>query len=142
MLEVIESVLNRKKYVLTRFHAPEADEVLEFDFSHCAGTIDEAIIALTAVEKVFRMYKKPDSTGTVAKTELLMDGKRKEIVQINGDGIKIDRKIDEFLRKYFNRYDYYCAQKTDTNELNYVYYTGVCEDVQADDLTLLAIQKM
>ena len=140
--DIIESVLNKKKYSLTRYHSPIEGEKLEFDFSKCQGTIEEAIIALTAVEKVFRMYKKPGSQGKVEKTEMELDGKRKTVIQISGDGIKIDRKIDAFLAQYFNRYDYYCVNKVDAQEANYVYYTGVSEDVQADDLTLLAIKKM
>ena len=140
--DIIECVLNKKKYVLKRYHAPIADEKLEFDFTKCEGTIEEAIIALTAVEKVFRMYKKPGSQGKVEKTEMDLDGKMKTVIQVSGDGIKIDRKIDAFLQKYFNRYDYYCVNKVDEGETNYVYYTGVSEDVQADDLTLLAIKKM
>jgi hypothetical protein len=71
-----------------------------------------------------------------------LDGKKKTVIQVSGDGIKIDRKIDAFLSKYFNRYDYYCVNKVDEDETNYVYYTGVSEDVQADDLTLLAIKRM
>ncbi|MBQ4378259.1 MAG: SpoIIE family protein phosphatase, partial [Treponema sp.] len=139
---IIESVLNRKKYVLKRYHSPVSDERLEFDFTKCEGTIEEAIIALTAVEKVFRMYKKPNSTGKVEKSEMDLEGKKKTVIQISGDGIKIDRKIDAFLEKYFNLYGYYCTQKVDEGETNYVYYTGVSEDVQADDLTLLAIKKI
>ena len=140
--DIIESVLNKRKYVLTRYHSPVAGEKLEFDFTKCEGTIENAIIALTAVEKVFRMYKKPDSTGRVEKTEMDLEGKKKTVIQIFGDGIKIDRKIDAFLSKYFNLYDYYCVNKVDEGETNYVYYTGVSEDVQADDLTLLAIKRM
>jgi hypothetical protein len=140
--DIIESVLNKKKYVLHRYHSPIEGEKLEFDFTKCEGTIEESIIALTAVEKVFRMYKKPGSTGKVEKTEMDLDGKRKTVIQVSGDGIKIDRKIDAFLAKYFNRYDYYCVNKVDEGETNYVYYTGVSEDVQADDLTLLAIKRM
>lgn len=140
--DIIEAVLNKKKYVLKRYHAPLADEKLEFDFTRCEGTIEEAIIALTAVEKVFRMYKKPGSSGKVEKTEMDLDGKKKTVIQVSGDGIKIDRKIDAFLAKYFNLYDYYCVNKVDEDEANYVYYTGVSEDVQADDLTLLAIKRM
>ncbi|MCR4821925.1 MAG: SpoIIE family protein phosphatase [Treponema sp.] len=140
--DIIEAVLNRKKYILHRYHSPVAGEKLEFDFSKCQGTIEEAIIALTAVEKVFRMYKKPDSVGKVEKTEMDLDGKMKTIIQISGDGIKIDRKIDKFLSEHFNLYNYYCVNKVDEGEANYVYYTGVSEDVQADDLTLLAIKRM
>lgn len=139
---VIEAVLNRQKYTLTRYHAAEKDEKLEFDFTRCDGTIEDTIIALTAVEKVFRMYRKPGSSGSIEKTEMNLDGKRKTAIQIVGDGIKIDRKIDAFLARYFNRYDHYCVNKVDEGETNYIYYTGVSEDVQADDLTLLAIKRM
>ena len=142
MKDVIEAVLNRKKYVLERYHSPVPGEKLEFDFSICEGSIEEAVIALTAVEKVFRMYKKKKSEGRVEKTEMNLDGKNKTVIQIFGDGIKIDRKIDSFLKKHFNLYDYYCVNRVDAGESNYVYYTGVSEDVQADDLTLLAIRKM
>ena len=140
--DVIEAVLNRKKYVLERYHSPVKGERLEFDFSICEGSIEEAVIALTAVEKVFRMYKKKNSEGRVEKTEMNLDGKNKTVIQIFGDGIKIDRKIDLFLKKHFNLYDYYCVNRVDAGESNYVYYTGVNEDVQADDLTLLAIKKV
>ena len=140
--KIIESVLNKQKYELKRYHSPVENEKLEFDFTKCQGTIEEAIIALTAVEKVFRMYRKNNSEGKVEKTEMDLDGKRKTVIQVSGDGIKIDRKIDAFLKKYFNLYDYYCINKVDEGETNYVYYTGVSEDVQADDLTLLAIKKI
>ncbi len=56
--------------------------------------------------------------------------------------IKIDRKIDAFLAKTFSRYDYYCSERVDMDEQNYVYYTGINEDSQADDLTLLAVKKL
>ncbi len=142
VLDVIEAVLNRKKYVLKKYHSPEPGEVLEFDFTGCEGNIEEVITAMTAVEKVFRMYRKPGAQGQVTKTEMELDGKKKVLIQINGDGIKIDRKIDAFLAKTFSRYDYYCSQRVDMGEQNYVYYTGINEDSQADDLTLLAVKKL
>lgn len=142
VMDIIEAVLNRKKYILTKYHSPEPGEVLEFDFTKCEGTIEETITAMTAVEKVFRMYKKPGAAGSVSKTELELDGKKKVLIQINGDGIKIDRKIDAFLAKTFSRYDYYCSERVDMDEQNYVYYTGINEDSQADDLTLLAVKKL
>ena len=140
--KVIEAVLNKKKYVLKKYHSPNPDENLEFDFGKCGGTIKDAITALAAVEKIFRIYKKSESSGTVARTELTLDGKTKSLIQISGDGIKIDRKIDAFLEKTFNLYDFYCKNKVDMGEQNYVYYTGVNEDSQSDDLTLLAIERM
>ncbi len=140
--DVIEAVLNRKKYVLKKYHSPAPGERLEFDFEKCDGTIKDAITALAAVEKIFRIYKKPESEGKVERTEITLDGKTKTLIQISGDGIKIDRKIDVFLAKTFSLYDFYCKNKVDMGEQNYVYYTGVSEDSQSDDLTLLAIERM
>lgn len=140
--DVIEAVLNRKKYVLKKYHSPNPSEKLEFDFEKCGGTIEDAITALAAVEKVFRIYKKAGSAGKVERAEITLDGKTKSLIQISGDGIKIDRKIDAFLTKTFNLYDFYCKNKVDMGEQNYVYYTGVNEDSQSDDLTLLAIERM
>ena len=126
--------LNKKSFVLEKYHNPIKDEELVFDFSKCEGTIEESILALVSVEKIFRIYKTPTAKGVVITNE-------KGDVVIQGDGIKVDRKIDLFLKKTFNRYDYYCSGLVDMNEINYVYYTGVNEDPQADDLTLLAVKK-
>lgn len=132
--QILESVFRKQKYVLSKYHSPLKDEVLEFDFTKSSGTIDDAIVALAAVEKVFRLYKKPDSTGNAFKDE---EGN----VIRQGDTVRVDRKIDECLKKYFNRYDYYCSSQADAGEHNYIYYTGVNEDPQADDLTLLALRR-
>ena len=132
---ILEAVLNRQKYVLTKYHNPVENEVLEFDFTKLEGNVDDAIMSLAAVEKVFRMYKTPQAEGTVSQNE-------KGDVVLSGDGIRVDRKIDEYLKKTFNKYDYYCSNRVDMDEPNYVYYTGVNEDPQADDLTLLAVRKM
>ena len=120
---IIEAVFNRREYMLEKAHNPEPDEMLRFDFSTCAGTIEEAIIALASVEKVFRLYKAPDVTPF--------------------DTVRVDKRIDAFLRAHFNRYDYYCsAQNELPNEQNYVEYTNVREDEQLDDLTLLAVRRV
>ncbi len=94
----------------------------EFDFSSCKGTIDETIIALVAVEKVFRFYKSPEMG--------------------EGDVVTVDRRVDSFLKEHFNRYDFYCSNMTDLGvESNYCEYRKVAEDEQLDDLTLLAVKR-
>ena len=77
--DIIESVFARRVYTLEKFHNPIPDEELLFDFSTCKGTLEEAVIALVAIEKVFRMYKSPDVTAT--------------------DVVRVDKKIDAFLEK-------------------------------------------
>ena len=118
---IIEAVFARSSYTLTKYHNPLFDESLVFDFTSCKGTVEDAVLALASVEKVFRMYKDPQCT--------------------EADTVRVDRNIDHFLKAHFNRYDFYCAQQLDSGETNYVYYTHLKEDEQMDDLTLLAIQK-
>ena len=121
---IIEAVLRKEKFILQKESNPKASEKLEFDFTNCEGTIAEAIMALCSIEKVFRMYK-PES------------------VTVN-DTIKVDKGIDEFLKKYFNLYDEYCIKapsEIEKEESNYVYYSYILEDEQKDDLTLLAIRR-
>ena len=122
--QIVEAVYNKKKYILTKEDNPNVSEVLEFDFTQCEGTVNEAILALASAEKLFRLYKSPE-------------------VQIT-DYIKIDKKIDEFLSKHFNMYDFYAAHKSENaeNGINYLDYDEMLEDEQSDDLTLLAIKRL
>ena len=55
--------------------------------------------------------------------------------------VRVDKKIDNFLKEYFSRYDFYAAA-AETGETNYVDYNQVLEDEQSDDLTLLAIKRL
>ncbi len=132
---IVESVFNRKGYRLVRCHPQNPKEELYFDFSGLQGNVDDMIMALASVEKVFRFYKRPDAKGKVIKDD-------KGNVLIEGDGVKADRKIDEFLQKTFNGYDFYCSQKSDIGDPNYIYYTGINEDKQADDLTIFALKNL
>ncbi|MBO7123444.1 MAG: SpoIIE family protein phosphatase [Treponema sp.] len=117
--EIIEAVLNKQKYVLKKYHNPIPNEVLEFDFTNCTGSTEEVILALCSVEKVFRFYK-PQGVG-------------------EKDTVRVDRRIDAFLKEHFNLYDYYCSNKDDEQADNiYLHYSFLREDEQLDDLTLLA----
>lgn len=116
--QVIESVLNKRKFVLQKTHNPLGDERLEFDFTNCGGSTEDVILALCSVEKVFRFYKPGDVT-------------EKDIV-------RVDKRIDAFLKAHFNRYEFYCGTKSADEDSFYIYYTNLREDEQLDDLTLLA----
>lgn len=118
---VIEAVMDRRAFILRKDRADGGAECLEFDFSNCGGTVGDAVIALAAVEKVFRMHS-GHSSGS-------------------GDKIRVDRKIDLFLRKCFKGYGACCRPAGDVPDSpNYIYYSGTAEDEQLDDLTLLAVR--
>lgn len=118
---IIEAALNKQTYVLEKFHSPLPDEKLIFDFSKGDGTVQDAILALCSVEKVFRFYKPMDVNPT--------------------DIVRVDKKIDAYLKKCFNKYDYYCTNQQEIGEeSSYLYYTNLREDEQLDDLTLVAVK--
>lgn len=137
---VLEAVAARKKFVLTKLDNPNTTEVLEFDFTTCKGTIDESIIALAAVERVFRMVKTPTVRAD--------------------DEIEVEKFIDDFLREHFTLYNRYCtpvqlAGGTDNEQSmadlekqraledpNMTRYAWITEDKQADDITLIAIKRV
>ncbi len=119
--DIIECVFSKAKYVLNKLDDP-IDEQLVFDFSHCEGTIEEAITALISVEKVFRFVKDNECS--------------------ENDTVVVDRKIDAFLKKYFSGYAYYCSETVDEGSENYINYRYLKEDEQLDDLTLVALRRI
>jgi serine phosphatase RsbU (regulator of sigma subunit) len=121
---VLEAVASRSSYRLEKHHNPAPGEILSFDFSACGGGLEEKIIALISVEKVFRLYRDPSATAKEA--------------------VLVDKKIDEFLEKHFDQYRLYCSDKrpnVDNENPGYLLYHGIREDAQYDDLTLLAIRR-
>jgi len=123
---IINAVMAKEIYTLKKFHNPEesADGSgdLQFDFTSCQGDVEEVIMAMVSVEKMFRCYK-PEKAGEDSK-------------------ILVDKKVDEFLKGHFLQYRRYCARTKECPENPaYMYYTHICEDEQYDDLTILGIKR-
>ncbi len=122
VVEIVDAVLAKDRYELVKCHAPDPEERFTFDFSHCDGSVEDAIMALVSVEKVFRMYRDPKA-GDAAR-------------------VLVDKKVDEFLARTFDQYRSYSAFKKDHGEFpEYIYYTRIREDEQYDDLTILGIRQ-
>ncbi|MDR3139645.1 MAG: SpoIIE family protein phosphatase, partial [Treponema sp.] len=119
---LINAVMNREIYSLYKYHNPEGERVLQFDFTACKGNADELIMALVSVEKIFRCYKSPKAGEE--------------------DRVLVDKKIDAFLKDHFLQYRIYCSetQECPGNEA-YMYYTHLKEDELYDDLTILGIKR-
>ncbi len=119
---IVNAVMNRGEYRLVKYHNPIGDEDLVFDFTSCDGTIQEAVTALVAVERIFRLY--PDPSAGVE------------------DRITIDGKVNDFLREHFNQYDSYFSHVFERDEITgSVVFSHLREDEQYDDLTILAVKK-
>jgi len=124
--EIINAVMAREVYTLHKYHNPEEGPNgtgdLQFDFTSCEGNVEEVIMAMVSVEKMFRCYK-PDNAGEDSR-------------------VLVDKKVDEFLKNHFLQYRHYCSHTREFPENPaYMYYTHVSEDEQYDDLTILGIKR-
>jgi serine phosphatase RsbU (regulator of sigma subunit) len=119
---IVDAVFAHQTYRLVRSHVAEGSEALDFDFSTCAGTVKEAVLALVAVEKVFRLFKEP-AFGP-------------------GNRISVEPKIDEFLQKHFLQYASLFEHRVDSPAgAGTVTFTHLKEDEQYDDLTILVLRR-
>lgn len=120
--EIANAILNGETYELIKHHNPFPDDKLSFDFSGCYDSIEDGVIGLLAVEKIFRLFPDPNAGP--------------------GDKIMIYKKIDDFLRKHFDQYEKYFIHPLKHPDMpEYIYYTHLKENAQYDDLTVLAIRK-
>ncbi len=123
LYELVNSLMARRRYSLYKYHNPVENEELVFDFSSCQGTIQEVVIALVAIEKVFRMYPDP-SAG-------------------DQDVVVVDRQIADFLKEHFVQYETYFHHplEVQADQEEYIRFSHIKEDEQYDDLTVLGIKK-
>lgn len=120
---VINAVFNKQRFKLEKYHNPLGDEDLEFDFSTCEDTVEQAVLAMVAVEKIFRIYPDPEATDE--------------------DRVQVDRVIDDFLREHFLQYERYFTYPVESaEESEYIYFSHLKEDEQFDDLTILGVEKL
>ncbi|MDR1894765.1 MAG: SpoIIE family protein phosphatase [Spirochaetales bacterium] len=125
--EVINQLMKKGSFKLYKNHNPVPDESLDFDFSTAGGTIEEMIIALVSIERIFRLIPDPQAAGRHI--------------------IRLDRKIDAFLKAHFVQHKRYFnhpvedPMASEEERQLYCYYSHLKEDHQFDDLTLVAVQK-
>ena len=120
--EIIAAVFNRQTYALARAQNPLPEEELVFDFSSCQGSVSEAVLALVAVEKVYRMVPDP---GLAPESRVTME-----------------TKVADFLKAHFMQYPRYFAHAIDgAAGKGTVTFTNALEDDQYDDLTIIALRR-
>ena len=123
VLDIVNAAMNKEIYTLHKSHNPEGeDKDLQFDFRSSQGTVEEVIMAMISVEKMFRCYKDPKAT--------------------EDDQVLVDKKVDVFLKKHLIQYLIYgfFSQEIPGNE-GHIYYTHTKEDEQYDDLTILGLSR-
>jgi len=120
---LVDAIMEGGTFKLEKYHNPIPNEELNFDFSGCEGTIKEVVLAMAALDKVFRLNPDP-SAGP-------------------NDRIRVDVNIDEFLKAHFLEYSrYFHSPIPDEQFPEYVYFTHLREDDQYDDLTILGVRKV
>jgi len=120
--DVVEAVMSRGKYTLERRCDLTIGRPLHFDFTTLNGNSEDAVMALASVEKVFRII--PDAS---------MDSRNKPV--------KVDRKIVDFLKDHFDEFDDFYSHPVG-EETGYIYFAGMQEDPQDDDLTIWAYERL
>lgn len=120
--DIIEAVFDQRLYTLKKNMEGEVPLEFNFDFTRMEASAENAIMALVSIEKIFRIYKPYKENGS--------------------EKIKVDKKIDFFLRLCFKEYSDYCSQRVeDEEDQTSLYYMGLCQDPQYDDLTLVSVKK-
>lgn len=121
ILEVFNAFFNRRTYVLERHHLA-VPEKLEFEFSGCSDSLEEAVLALVSVERVYRTFRDPETSPK--------------------NRISLELKVDQYLRKHFKQYDLY-FQNSDSAPLSedFISMGNMKEDEQRDDLTVFLLRR-
>jgi len=120
--DIINALENREVYTLPKYFAPFEPDPLVFDFTEIVNTPENTVLGIVAVEKIFRLNPDPKA-GPL-------------------DRVMIDKKVDDFLKNTFQNYMKYFHTPLDEDPKSlYRVYSGIREDEQYDDLTILAVKK-
>jgi hypothetical protein len=136
---IVTAAATRGQYRLTRLMNPDENEELVFDFSTCRDPVRDTVLAVVAIERIFRMYPDPDAGSD--------------------DRVKVDRIVHDFLKEHFLQYDAYFGHYVDksvegasdggeneaapmrhANE-EYLEFSHIKEDEQFDDITMLVVSR-
>lgn len=119
---IIEAVFNQGIFSLDLPYSPWQGRLLEFDFTTCEPTAQNAVLAIVSVEKIWRLIVNPAYTSH--------------------EKVKFDRNIYQFLRAHFKLFDeVFRFDPTDDELPEYAWLGGLQEDDQYDDLTLVALRR-
>ncbi|MDA3951158.1 MAG: SpoIIE family protein phosphatase [Spirochaeta sp.] len=137
--EIVTAAATRGRYQLTRLMNPAEEEELVFDFSTCTDPVRDTVLAVVAIERIFRMYPDP-SAGP-------------------DDRVQVDRIVHDFLKEHFLQYNRYFGHYVDKSAENaaeggeneaapmrhaneeYLEFSHIKQDEQFDDITMLVVSR-
>ncbi len=116
--DIINSCNNKTQYTISfskdRFSAKQ----IIFDFTNTQGKAEDSVMALATAEKLFRLH--PDKGKFTSK-------------------VPVDSPIDAFMKEHLKNYNRIIRKKQILN--SQLYYCTCYQDIQKDDLTVIAIKK-
>jgi hypothetical protein len=121
IMGIFNAFFNKGIYRLERHHSA-LPENLDFDFNSCSDSLEEAVLALVAVERVYRTYRDPQTSPK--------------------NGIQLERSVDQYLRKHFKQYELYFGTQDPVDQADeFVPISNIKEDIQEDDLTVVLLRR-
>ncbi len=123
ILNIISCVFGRREYRLERKNGKISKENnFIFDFSVLEGSTEDVVLALIAVERIFRLYINKEA-GT-------------------GQRITLDVSIDMLLKNCLKQYEDFFSNPVELKDKSTKKtYSCLIEDKQFDDITVAAIQR-
>lgn len=120
--DIITAVQSRGSYRLEKTLNPDPSTLLEFDYGSCSDQGRDAVLAIVAAERVFRLVPDP-TAGPDAR-------------------IAVDRIVVDFLRAHFRQFDQFFGHPVgQDNDAEYLQFSHLREDEQFDDITMLAVYR-
>jgi hypothetical protein len=118
---LIASVMKRGSWTLARSRTAGEPGDLSFDFSGCTGTAEDAVIALAAAEKVFRLVPLRSGSETTM--------------------VEVDPPVDRFLQRHFRHYgEFFGVPVADAEGSRR--FAELREDPLLDDILILAVRRI
>ena len=119
--DIIAAVQSRGSYRLQKTLDPDPSTALEFDYRGCSDQGRDAVLAIVAAERVFRLV--PDPTAGIEAR------------------IAVDRIVVQFLREHFRQFDTFFGHPIGDDDAEYLQFSHLREDEQFDDITMLAVYR-
>jgi RNA polymerase sigma factor (sigma-70 family)/anti-anti-sigma factor len=134
MSAVIAAAITRGRYELMREHCGGSMRSDRFDFTRRPGTVEDAILALAAVEEVFRLTPVPADIQVDARQGSPTTPGLPPASAIAVLPPQVDRFLSECLDGYHELFSHRVRVLADA-----VHYAGLLQDQRFDGVALLAI---
>ena len=137
LVAIVEQVMAQGTYQLERGTTRNPDERLHFDYSGLPPTGESLVTAVMAAEKVWRLDRAPRGADVElvrvdTRVAAFMEERLSNYKQLFGEPVPVEERPD---------YNEALDNPEKAIQKEYVYFAGLLEEEQQDDLTILTIRK-